>query len=430
VKNFLERVLRSGGNRCTLVGMSVSPGELVERRLIGLCSHLNTLHAQLVDETIILLRTGAWTDYWGYRSLNQWLTIKAGLSRGTATDVIRVAKAADTHPTLVGLFRAARLTLDQVAAAVRVDARFEAQVAQMAPFATVTQIRRLVRSAALSTADPDVTPDPAPEPVTVFFKDHDRDLVELHASLPGDGGRVLEQALLEARDALFQAGHMKVTWTDALVEMAQRSLDSVTTPARRDRFRVHLHVNTDPAVDGQMETATWADGQAMPDAIRDLIVCDGTVIPEWWRDGKPYAQGRQKRVVPDWMRHHITHRDRGCRVPGCTAERWVDIHHIVHWNPPHNGPTEPGNLVSLCRHHHRMHHHGDLHIAGDPEQPDGLTFTNSRGRPIGPAPPPPPGPLPDPAGRYRPPTGERLHTDRILWNPNSKPLFQDDTRAS
>ena len=142
--------------------MSVSPGELVERRLIGLCSHLNSLHARLVDETILLLQSGVWTEYWGYRSLNQWLTIKAGLSRGTATDVIRVAKAADTHPTLLGLFRAARLSLDQVAAAVRVDARFEAQVAQMAPFATVTQIRRLVRSAALSVPDPDVTPDPEP----------------------------------------------------------------------------------------------------------------------------------------------------------------------------------------------------------------------------------------------------------------------------
>ena len=139
-----------------------------------------------------------------------------------------------------------------------------------------------------------------------------------------------------------------VTWTDALVEMAHRSFDTVTQPVRRDRFRVHLHVNADPTVDGGMDTATWADGQAMPDTIRDLIICDGIVIPEWWRNGKPYAQGRQKRVVPEWMRHHITHRDRGCRVPGCTAERWVDIHHIVHWQPPHNGNTEPANLVSCA----------------------------------------------------------------------------------
>jgi hypothetical protein len=394
--------------------MLVSPAELVEKRLIGICSHLNTLHAHLVDETIILLQTGSWTDYWGFRSLNQWLTIKAGLSRGTASNVIRVAKAADTHPTLLGLFRSAQLTLDQVAAAVRCEARFEAQLAQMAPFATVAQIRKLVRSTPVADPDPDVDP---PEPLTTMFHDHDRDLVELHASLPGDLGRVLEQALLEARDALFQAGQKNVTWVDALVEMANRSLDH--TPAgRRDRFRVHLHVNADPTVDGGMGTATWADGQAMPDTIRDLICCDGVMIPEWWRDGKPYAQGRARRVVPDWMRQHVTHRDRGCRVPGCTPERWVDIHHITHWQPPHNGTTEPENLVSLCRHHHRAHHHGDLHITGNPEQPDGLTFTDRHGRPIGTSPPPPPtGPPPPPAGTYRPPTGERLHTDRILWHP-------------
>jgi len=77
-----------------------------------------------------------------------------------------------------------------------------------------------------------------------------------------------------------------------------------------------------------------------------------------------------------------------------------------------------------------MHDHGDLAIIGDPEQPDGLTFTNARGRPIGPAPPPPPaGPPPDPAGTYRPPTGEKLYTDRILWVAGSKPLFQHEPRA-
>jgi hypothetical protein len=412
--------------------MSVSPGELVEKRLIGICSHLNTLHAQLVEQTVILLQTEAWTEYWGYRSLNQWLTIKAGLSRRTASDVIRVAKAAETHPTLLGLFRAAQLTLDQTAAAVRCGPEFEAQLAWMAPCATVTQIRRLVRSSArVAEPDPDPQPDPKPDPVTTLFNDRDRDLVELRASLPGDGGRILEHAMLEARDALFQAGQTEVTWADALVEMAQRSLDQVTPVSRRDRFRVHLHVNADPTTDGDIDTATWADGQAMPNSVRDLIMCDGVVIPEWWRHGKPYAQGRAKRVVPEWMRHHVVRRDRGCRVPGCGAERFVDIHHLIHWEPPFHGETEPPNLVCLCRHHHRMHHSGDLLITGDPERPDGLTFTNARGRPVGPKPPPPPsGPPPDPTGTWRPPTGERLDLSQIYWHPAGTPFTGYQPRTS
>jgi hypothetical protein len=41
-----------------------------------------------------------------------------------------------------------------------------------------------------------------------------------------------------ARDARFQAGQTRVSWADALVEMAERSLDA-TTPERRDRFRAY-----------------------------------------------------------------------------------------------------------------------------------------------------------------------------------------------
>jgi hypothetical protein len=329
-----------------------------------------------------------------------------------------------SHPTLVGLFRDAALTLDQIAAAVRIDPEHEAQLAQMAPYATVAQVRKLVRSArAWHPAEPESAS-------TTVLNDRDRGVLEVRARVLGEEGRIVEQALVEARDALFQAGQRDATWTDALVEMAQRSLDAVVGSARRDRLRVHVHVNADPAVDGTVDTATWADGQAMPDAVRDLILCDGVVVPEWWRNGKPYAQGRATRVVPEWMRHHIVHRDRGCRVPGCSAERFVDIHHIAHWGPPIQGHTEPANLVSLCRHHHRMHHTGDLLISGTPERPDGLTFTNARGRPIGTRPPPPPNdPPPEPVGTYRPPTGERLHVDRVYWHAAGEPFTGYHQRA-
>lgn len=44
-------------------------------------------------------------------------------------------------------------------------------------------------------------------------------------------------------------------------------------------------------------------------------------------------------------------RDRRCRFPGCqVAARFCDLDHVSPW--PH-GPTEPANLVCLCRRHHR-----------------------------------------------------------------------------
>jgi hypothetical protein len=67
----------------------------------------------------------------------------------------------------------------------------------------------------------------------------------------------------------------------------------------------------------------------------------------------------------------------------------------------------------LCPYHHRLHHRGLLGITGDPNVPDGVTFTNRHGRPIaqsGAKPIPPPGPPPPPIGSYRHPTGDRFDT--------------------
>jgi hypothetical protein len=78
----------------------------------------------------------------------------------------------------------------------------------------------------------------------------------------------------------------------------------------------------------------------------------------------------------------IEERDRGCRVPGCERSRWLQVHHVAHWED--GGATDTANLVALCAHHHRLHHLGRLGISGDADDPDGITFADERGRPIRP----------------------------------------------
>ncbi|MGA8978983.1 MAG: HNH endonuclease signature motif containing protein, partial [Pedococcus sp.] len=56
------------------------------------------------------------------------------------------------------------------------------------------------------------------------------------------------------------------------------------------------------------------------------------------------------------LRRRLRSRDGTCRFPGCAtpAER-CDLDHVV---PFPVGLTTPGNLISLCRTHHRFKHHG------------------------------------------------------------------------
>jgi HNH endonuclease len=127
--------------------------------------------------------------------------------------------------------------------------------------------------------------------------------------------------------------------------------------------------------------------------------------------------------VPTSHRRVIEARDRGCRVPGCAASRWLHVHHLTHWED--GGPTDPTNLVCLCPAHHRAHHRGELSIEGDPTTADGLVATDTAtGRILthlgGPS---PPGDPPAEAARalgvaeadWRHPSGERLDRRWVMF---------------
>jgi hypothetical protein len=78
------------------------------------------------------------------------------------------------------------------------------------------------------------------------------------------------------------------------------------------------------------------------------------------RDGEPLTVGRRTRTIPPALRRAVRSRDRGCRFPGCTHERFLHAHHIQHW--ARGGPTTLENLVQLCSYHHRLVHEGGFGV--------------------------------------------------------------------
>jgi hypothetical protein len=122
----------------------------------------------------------------------------------------------------------------------------------------------------------------------------------------------------------------------------------------------------------------------------------------------PFSVGRTQRIVPERTRRIIERCDRGCRVPGCTNDRFLEVHHIIHWL--NDGATDSWNLICLCAHHHRLHHTGVLGITGNADGPDGMVFTDSRGSPLESCgrPKPPANAPPSPAQPYQPPLRGRV----------------------
>jgi hypothetical protein len=114
-------------------------------------------------------------------------------------------------------------------------------------------------------------------------------------------------------------------------------------------------------------TALLGDTGTISAAEARLHACDCMVIPAvLGSHSEPLDVGRLRRLVPPGIRRALYLRDRGCAFPGChRPPRHCQGHHIRHWSE--GGPTELGNLVLMCAHHHRLLHRSgwQVRIAAD-----------------------------------------------------------------
>ncbi len=386
---------------------SISHSELAEQsdldaELGEIAGQLNLINARLVELTERVLASDEWTRH-GMKSPAHFIGWRLGLSPERAKQIVTVARHRGSFPNVVGAFDRGELSFEQVLEVVKAPAWADAKVLYMATISTVSKLRRAMRSNNFDgepdpPAEPTERADEAAPPVDrLWFGVADNGRWRINGEFGIDDGRLIEAALAERRDALFAEGNESVTWPTVLVDCCARSLSAVESPSRRDHYRTWIHIDVNAG------GATTTDGWRLPRAIQEHLLCDGVVQPVWERDGVPFSVGRTQRIVPDRTRRVVERRDRGCRVPGCTADRFVEIHHIEHWVD--GGATDTPNLVSLCRFHHRIHHQDELGISGNADEFNQLVFTDRRGRPIAGSAPPstPTTPLVSPTVAYEPP---------------------------
>jgi hypothetical protein len=393
----------------------------------------NAADAALVDLVVTALAEG-WWEGWRIHTPVQWLMWRAGVSRSTARQVVRLARRAPELPTVMATFRRGELSLDQASTVARyTPAAYEASVCELAVHATVPQIVRATRRYGF---DADVMDRPADRPGptrSVSFGSDASDQWRASIRLPADEGAVVEAALRASRDRLHDAqrvaakeraaaegrpttgtdaelGVARVGWADALVGMSHSVLHHDAAGAEvssRPGVLVHLQA----PVDGDRWRAELHMGPALPPAMRRYLTCDGDVAAVWHRDGHPVQVGRSQRIVSRRVRRLVEHRDGGCRVPGCDSTLWIEVHHIIHWED--HGDTVTWNLLCLCGHHHRLHHQGLLGIAGDADEPDGVVFTTATGQILEPSGTPTPPTHLRTVTPYDGPTGETLHRHHV-----------------
>lgn len=379
-----------------------------ETEIAEVAGILNLANARLVAVTERVLQDDSWVGT-GVHSPTQWLAYRAGVSPERAKAIVQVAERRASFPRVISSFEAGELSLEQVVELVKAPEWADGLVLDWGRVATVARLRKTIRREWFTEAPGHDDATPA-EPTgrdrisTTITDDH---RWRISGELDMGRGSVIDAALIEAREALFSRGQTTISAADCLVEVCERFVDGIESPTRRERSKTWLHIDVSDGV--ASDTAGWR----LPDAIRDRLCCDGIVQPVWERDGLPFSVGRSRRIVPERTRRIVERRDRGCRVPGCTNDRFLEVHHIIHWLE--GGPTSTWNLVCLCGSHHRLHHAHRLGISGNADEPDGMVFTDVRGSPLdgsGRA-SPPTGELPAPAQRYEPPLMGRVDYDWV-----------------
>jgi hypothetical protein len=362
----------------TRQAVSLARADALEREITDLCVHINAAGYRLLQLIAELDDQEPW-GAWGLNSCAHWLNWRCGIGMNAAREKVRVAHALKKLPLISASFATGELSFSKVRAVTRIaNPDNEKELLHLARYATAAQVEKLVRAyrgverheererAAAQQAARELN----------YYHDEDGSLV-IRARLPAEEGAVVLQALNAAMDARkaeesneAESEDVTAVTSEPLESFAQRRADALTTMAETtlrhgpeplsaaERYQVVVHVTAETLAADEPGRCELDDGQALAlDTVR-RIACDSSLVHITEDEsGNPLDIGRKTRAVPPAMRRALQSRDSGCRFPGCNHRRFVDAHHIRHWAD--GGDTSIDNLVSLCRHHHRLvHEHG------------------------------------------------------------------------
>ncbi len=445
-------------------------------RVARLAGSRNLVDYDIVDMIADVIFSGEWCIS-GIHSEHHWVAYKLGITRRHAARLITVAERRDELPYVFERFESGSLSLDQMLLIARhCPTGYDETVAETAVNATIPQLRRIMRRYQFPEPEPEPQPgakedgsepqsgsdsengpekdsegglppsdDPCPSDIPDGFDPGDLDKpyqgfsygfdedgsFRMWLRCGADDGAEIMAALDQARAWLkADTGDIDVSGFESFLAMMRAGVETDPSGSRAADNRVLVHLEAS-------EFAAWAMGlrpnlhlgPVLSSDVLELLSRDGSIQMLLNQFGKPVSLGRTSQTVPSWLREIILNRDQACRFPGCSAQRWLDVHHIKHWIK--GGRTDPDNLVTLCRRHHREHHRGAFSIAGNPdtgivcsevskwpELSDGLRFVARDGREIARVVPIPEMP---PEGWYVHGSGEQFDSSLVHFPPNGPP---------
>jgi 5-methylcytosine-specific restriction endonuclease McrA len=303
---------------------------------------------------LVIARRERVHERFGFGSFREYVERRLGYQPHTAIDRIRVAEELETLPVMRAALAAGDYSYSAIREATRVatpgtEAAWVAAIEDR----SVREVEQMVRGRKKGDLpETPVDPDLAPRRITMELTP------EVFAMF-----REVRKALEEETSERFDDNAV-------MAELCQRGLrgGEGTAPTHLIALTVceRCKAATQDAAGRVVDVAASAVDHACCDA-QHLGHLDAE-HPE-----------RLKTDIPEPVRRLVWQRDHGrCKVPGCGASRYLEIHHLV-WRQD-GGDHRPQNLILICGAHHRAHHKGRLRIDGDVDR---LLFTHENGSAYG-----------------------------------------------
>ncbi|HVX21161.1 MAG TPA: DUF222 domain-containing protein [Acidimicrobiales bacterium] len=344
--------------------------EALEEELCAESAHLDAACCRLVLMVAELDRRGVWGQM-GLASCAHWLNWRCGVSLGAAREQVRVGRALAGLPLVKAAFGKGELSYSKVRALTRVaEPSTEATLVALAHHATAAQLERIVRE--YRRADPDEGKRALDRHRGRYLTTatDDQGMVRISARLSPEDGAAVQAALALAQKALAHQHQpsadvsAETSFEGSLADALVMVCESVLARGLGDQSpqaAVVVHVDAQVLEDPANEGCAHAEGTgAVAAHTAHRLACDGTVSHLVFSPAGPVAEAATTRAVPRRLRRAVLARDGGCRWPGCTNRRWVDVHHVVFW--ANGGKTALSNLVTVCRRHHRLVHEGGYRL--------------------------------------------------------------------
>ena len=313
----------------------------------------------------------------GARHMGQWLAAHLGISVTEGLRRTKAAHALERLPLLSEALEKGILSFEKVLQLARyLDPDSEDEEIRWALKARLDEVKRKADVANRPTLD-DVQLDEVSRYLSLYDDQYGN--LNLSGRMPAAEGALFRSAIDEMRK------HVPVPpdedpdddrqQLDALLALTVGRAGSAGEP---QRATVVVHADLDALTDGRKGAEIEGGGVIAPE-VASRMLCDSDLeLVVHDSVGNTVGIGRASRQVPSWMRRQLLRRDGGCTFPGCGTKRFLNAHHVVHWEQ--GGRTDLGNLTLVCHFHHKLVHEFGWTVRLDEAQsavwlrPDGTRF--------------------------------------------------------